>query len=154
MAKSKVAYLAGLFDGEGNIIIMKSHKEKLNPGYSLRVALSNSSVVLMSMVEQFREVFNFSINYHPFIDGHKHVYELRAYGANAAVMLKTILPYLIIKREEAGIALEFYEKYGDGRGRRADSSRKELAESYRHWLQELKGNGKNRIKQETYCRRN
>jgi hypothetical protein len=105
------AYLAGLFDGEGCITIYERRittKRKMSP-YSLRLNLSSThSGVIQWLHQRF--------------GGWVYAYDNRQYkqtaigfrwhsaARHAAYLLEAMLPYLIIKKPEAEIAIAFQQR--------------------------------------------
>jgi hypothetical protein len=118
--KTKWSYLAALIDGEGCISIYKRvsegekytriHKVRSNTNpynmFSLRISVTNTYVPLMKWL-----VANFGGVYYQKREAnekHKASYEWRPKGrANVEKMLLGILPYMIIKTDQAKLALEY-----------------------------------------------
>lgn len=118
--KTKWSYLAALIDGEGCISI--SHRiqegEKLTrihkrtaktvpyKMFSMRVQITNTDLRIMKwMIANFGGVYYQKTRGN---DKHKIAYEWRPKGrANVEKLLLGILPYMIIKPEQAKIALEY-----------------------------------------------
>jgi len=98
------AYLAGLVDGEGSILLCKGKKYTV-PSYILRVKVVNTNKQVIEWIQKrikgridirksdnkWRTLFIWSIHKKEIIHN----------------FLKAILPYLIIKKEQAKIALQF-----------------------------------------------
>jgi hypothetical protein len=116
------AYAAGLFDGEGHIAIVFSKgsgegKDKY-PRFFLQVSMSQNS---KEAVEWLSENYGGSIR---FVKG-KRSYDRGTYQRwnwslstnQAALFLKTIFPYTLIKSDEIKIAIEFQETMDPTRGR-------------------------------------
>ena len=135
--KAKWGYLAGLIDGEGHISITRSDKPeyrtqrgtmKLYPcpvRYGLVVAVSNTDIRL---VKWLKETFGGSYNggrpfkKHP---NWKPKYQWNVCGnKDKELFLLALLPYLVLKREQAIIALEFVRL----RNEKAPEKRQELYE--------------------------
>lgn len=114
--KTKWSYLAGLVDGEGNISIWRvqarAHdfevSNKTYGSFNMRLHISNTSIILMKWL-----ISNFGGVYHlkrEATDKHKAAYEWRPKGENnTKKLLLGILPYLVIKKEQAAIALKYIE---------------------------------------------
>jgi hypothetical protein len=118
--KTKWSYLAGLIDGEGCISIShriqegekltRIHKRRANTVpykmFSLRIQITNTHVGLMKwLIENFGGVYYLR---REATDKHKASYEWRPKGrANTEKMLLAILPYMIIKKEQTQIALDY-----------------------------------------------
>ena len=118
--KTKWSYMAALIDGEGCISIYRRlsdgekytrvHKVKANTNpynqFSMRVQITNTDLRLMKWL-----IANFGGVYYQKTQGtgkHKPAYEWRPKGrANVEKLLLGILPYMIIKPEQAKIGLEY-----------------------------------------------
>ena len=104
---SGLAYISGFFDAEGAIII-KSFKTKTNLRYQLAVSLAN---VDRNLLSQIRAIFcNFGsiakmhgIKY----DNQKRTYEWRLESKQAMFFLRQVYPFLIIKKFEAELGINF-----------------------------------------------
>jgi hypothetical protein len=108
---SALAYLAGLFDGEGSINIFKQpgQKERITPRHFLEISIGNTHKgVLRWVLENFggRLTHN-GIQYT--LRSHK-TWRWRASTKEASDILVAILPYLRIKKEQALLAVEFQER--------------------------------------------
>ena len=135
--KAKWGYLAGLIDGEGHISITRSDKPeyrtqrgkmKLHPcpvRYGLVVAVTNTDIRLMKWL---KEMFGGSYNGGKPFKGHpnwKPKYQWNVCGnKEKELILLALLPYLVLKREQAIIALEFARL----RNEKAPEKRQELYE--------------------------
>src|SRR5208282_3701399 len=114
--KTKCSYLGGLIDGEGNICIWRTEARshdfevsgKTYGSFNLRLHIANTSVTLMKWL-----ISNFGGVYHQkreATDKHKAAYEWRPKGENNTKrILLAVLPYLVIKREQAILALKYIE---------------------------------------------
>lgn len=125
--KTKWSYLAAMIDGEGCISIarrvsdhkvrneyksrVKNSTGRVMP-YSFRVAVDNTSLTLMKWL-----IFNFGGVYYTknmAVANHKTSYNWRPKGrANIEAVLLGILPYLVIKQEQAEIGLEYVRMNGE-----------------------------------------
>jgi len=108
------AYLAGLFDGEGCIYLYHTTKEYL----ALEVRLG---VVQKYIAQYYQLAFGGSIHTENYL--HKDCYRRRpmwywqAPSLIAERFLKSVYPYLIIKKPQAEVALKFQAAKGN-KGRR------------------------------------
>ena len=94
------AYAAGVIDCDGSIFIASSGKQR---HCFLRVAVYNTR---KGLIEWFVGNYGGSINKVK-RGGRSAEYSWSAHGKDAAVVLMDILPYLVIKREQALIGIEF-----------------------------------------------
>ncbi len=110
--EADLTYSAGLFDGEGYITIGEARKAR-GGGFNLKAGVNLTRDV--GALEGLHHLFGGS--YKP-----RENAKYKAWfvcGAKAASFLKSMLPYLKIKKEEAQLALEFYSRYkllSQGRG--------------------------------------
>lgn len=110
-----IAYLAGLIDGEGCIYIGRSYAKAIVSRTTgsrqylfLSVSVTSTTLPLMLWLKK-----NFGGSYRskrPQQDNWRECYGWRLMSRQAAEMLRRTLPYLIVKKEQAEIALEFQER--------------------------------------------
>lgn len=103
------AYAAGFFDGDGNIYIRKrkGKKEIWNSTYSINVSIGNTD---KDIIIWLKDKFGGGIRNHiKQKEYHKQAYQWRVSGKIAYNFLKLIYPYLILKKYQAGLSIEFYE---------------------------------------------
>ena len=93
-----LAYIAGLFDGEGCITI----------GQNLRASVSNTKKPCLEFVQA---IFGGSL-YEKNRLGRVALYDLYFSGYDAVRMLNAILPYLIVKHQQAELAILFQSFMG------------------------------------------
>jgi len=134
-----LAYTAGLIDGEGCIYISKGKPRgaRLNSQYTLKVAVGMSVATAVKKIQHhfggaLRERNN--RQYKPI-----HRWELSSVEAER--FLRRILPYLIVKKEEAVLGLEFREHmngYIRTKGRTLTVKEIAVREAYKLKMEELK----------------
>lgn len=93
-------YIAGFFDGEGCIDIRYQVRGRYNR-FELRCTISQ---VYRKPLDMIKEVFGGSIS--PRKNGNIHYYVVS--GPSANTLLEAIRPHLIVKADEADVALEFF----------------------------------------------
>ena len=119
-SKTDWAYMAGIMDGEGSFCISKvtlySKSGKPYLGYDCKVMVANTSEVLIKwLVEKFGGKYRIGVN-----EASK---QAKAWGSKSIIrpcyrwtmegyrnqeqFLLAVLPYLVIKREQAKVALEW-----------------------------------------------
>ena len=96
MTKAERGYLAGIIDGEGCIGIQKSKS-----GIQLKVGIFNTE---RSLLEWIQRRFGGTICDRLHQDGNKVEYNYTFYGHRALDMLRTVYPYLVVKRKNAQLA--------------------------------------------------
>lgn len=115
--KVKCSYMAALIDAEGGVFLSRTilHTSAGNEyyGYDLKVSVANISMKLMKWMVKF-----FGGEFRSKQKGKlgKHVcYEWFCNGGytKLELFLLAILPYMIIKREQANIALQFIRLHGE-----------------------------------------
>jgi hypothetical protein len=124
------SYLAGLFDGEGTFSIWR-HKGKSSNGNpydstAIRIEISNTKIELMKwLVEHFGGQYYVTVRKN---DNHNDEYGWRPKGRkNSEMLLLGILPYLVIKKEQAKTALEYIRlPHNNGYDEILANKRKEL----------------------------
>ena len=99
--KKNLAYIAGLFDGEGCVVIRKDRKY-----FRLEVRITNTNRKVIDYIHSF---FNGDVIVYD-KGRYKTCYNLRFADGKGAKFLKSVLPYLIIKKEQAKLGIEFQEK--------------------------------------------
>jgi hypothetical protein len=116
MTKEQIAYYAGLFDGEGSISIIhlksprKDNPENRIHRLGINIIMSDKEAV-ESFYKDFGQSYGFNIKPAPRKNSvAKVLYRFQAFGTKAMNVLKTLFPYLKVKKERAGIAIEFQEK--------------------------------------------
>ena len=105
---TEIAYIAGLFDGEGHVGIGRMQRpSSLPPCYTLNVAISNTH---LPVLEELQGSFGGKIwTSKGKRFGKKPVYVLRFRKSEADKLLRLILPYLRIKKVSAEYAIQFLE---------------------------------------------
>jgi hypothetical protein len=96
MRRTEIAYLAGFFDGEGSVSMA------LQGGKYLRIEVScsqNTATVLWMFVRGFRGNI---------YEGNR-CYQWKIYGNEATKFLRSIIPYLIVKRLDAEEAVRAFD---------------------------------------------
>lgn len=104
---ANTVYAAGLFDGEGSILILAEQNAK----HRLRIKIANTDY---AVIEWLQSIFDgtASDNLSPTRKrkpNEKDAWEWRLNGKEASQFLMLITPFLKVKREQARIAIEFQE---------------------------------------------
>lgn len=95
-----LAYFAGLFDGEGSVYIGKRRTASKNPDYRLVISISNHCLDPLLEAQNF-----FGVGQIP--KPRKNCYNLKIRSNQAATVLGMMLPFLMVRRRQALLALEF-----------------------------------------------
>jgi hypothetical protein len=133
MSATEAAYTAGFVDGEGTISLNRAARLRARAGFRYQPDLSMANtcrMVLERIVEMCGngriEVTN---TVHPI---HKLGYRLRFTSNQIRHVLPQLYPYLIIKRKQAELLLEFlgftvkYQHLSDDQYHRTETLRQEL----------------------------
>lgn len=133
-----LAYLAGFFDGEGCIAILKNRFVRkdcsiYHPRYDLSIAISNQNLEVLLDVHK---TFGGSITNHP------NAYQWRVSALSAKAFLEAIQPYIRVKKTQLELALIFQE-LKSGRRSRTRLTDKELTiyEAFYRRMSELNKQG-------------
>jgi len=108
MKERNWSYLAGLFDGEGCISICPRRDKYNDNAFIFCIQITNTNTTLMKwLVEHFGGVY-YSQDGKSRKSNWKPSYRWRVKGRrNEEEFLLGVLPYLVVKREQALLALEF-----------------------------------------------
>ena len=104
------ARLAAFIDGEGSIYVCK--RSNSTHGHRRKVSIANTSVSLICWLGQ---TFGGSI-YISNREPHKPKYVWSMRDRKTAYIIRGVLPYLVIKRREAELLLEFDTTFTDNNG--------------------------------------
>jgi hypothetical protein len=118
LTETDKAYLAGLIDGEGCITIGKQLRPDLTPtpAYAMRLIIAQSD---KDFLEHWHEIVGIgvllrrskeSVGKHiqpKYRDNCLEVYTWQLSSKEAAQLLREVLPYLVMKKRQAEIALHF-----------------------------------------------
>jgi len=106
----RLAYVAGLIDGEGTIRIAKAKSENNTWNYTYKAALSfvNTNRRMSEIVSEFMGTRIYDSEYG---SSGKTMYRVQKMGLEGvAELLKKILPYLEGKKKQAELVIEFCDK--------------------------------------------
>lgn len=109
LAKTTIAYAAGLFDGEGHITTLKSKlSDRVNFTYSVTIGITNTH---KQTVDYIKSIFGGTVhcNVRSALSI-KPVWVWIATSRNAYTILKSMYPYLRIKKERASVAIKLQER--------------------------------------------
>lgn len=115
--KIELAYIAGLFDGEGHIFIeaRKSKNKGKTVVHNLCIGITNTYKEVIDWIyEEFGATRSVRSRWkdHP---NWKTCYFWTTSAKKAGEFLKLIYPYLRIKKEQARLAIEFQDNWRDRR---------------------------------------
>jgi len=111
MKKTDLAYMAGIMDGEGYISLAKrnSHRSKSGICYDIQIGVTNTNKWLL---EIFRFAFSGSISkkkkgYDKSLPSSQDCFNWQTGNQQALIAIKSLLPYLRLKRPQAELAIKF-----------------------------------------------
>jgi len=111
--ETELAYIAGLFDGEGCIHIEKRHpslkQRTVNPQYILQIAITNGDILALQWIQGELGCKLKLQNPKLIREGYKPTWKWYASAKEAYRVLIILLPFLRIKDKEAKEAIAFQE---------------------------------------------
>jgi len=133
MKEIDLAWLAGFFDGEGTICISP---QKISHHYALCISVAS---IDRWILEWFSLAFNGKVNRQYRAKGNKReLWFWRIVDHQGEVALRTLLPYLKLKKPQAELALEFREARSYHKGQNTvNEAELTLRESYRQKMSTL-----------------
>ena len=135
LSEIELAYIAGIIDGEGCIGIHKCpDKRGVSRLHYLYLCTSNNNPLLHEFMQlrlggnisKRQQQSNWNPNYKWFVRSKK-----------AENVLRMVLPYLLLKKEQAKISIEFSEVKSSTQGRRLTEKEWDLREEYYLKMKEL-----------------
>lgn len=111
----QLGYLAGFVDGEGCLAICKrKHKNKFGEwiGYSAHVDLTNINKEVMEFIKRILNISS-KIYDNPMKGNRRLAYRLRLNMTESKKLVTLLKDYLIVKREQAKVFLEFCDNSKD-----------------------------------------
>lgn len=110
--KIKFAYLAGIIDGEGCLLISRSNRGSYMNYYG-RIHVKNTDYRLIKWLV---DIFGGNVHQNNPVSP-KHAIAYSWYFSGDAhdkeVLLLAVLPYLIVKKEQAKVLVEFFRMSGE-----------------------------------------
>lgn len=107
MTKEELIWLAGFIDGEGCITIAR---EKDKPR-KLILKIGNTNEYIIKLIAKW---FKGGIAYQEGKNNSKDSWHFQTCNETAAIILRAVYPYLLIKREQAYIGLEYVKLIYNG----------------------------------------
>ena len=98
----QLAYIAGFFDGEGCVHI---GGRRQNTSYNLEVSISNTDKDILLWIQSIYGGYIKDVK--KVKEHHTQCYNWRIVSNQAAKFLESILPFLNIKKFQAGVAIAF-----------------------------------------------
>jgi hypothetical protein len=126
-----LAYCAGLIDGEGSIYIKKeTYQSKTNPKYRIVFKITMTEEPLIDLLSK-----TFNGTYHLTTGNHlsrKSLYSMHLGDRKAIKAITSLLPYLMLKKKQAELALEFVRTREEfqAKGNRLSIEQREVYERF------------------------
>ncbi len=106
LTQLETAYFAGVFDGEGSIVLWdRGHGGR----QQLRCSVANTHYPLVEWLKATAGTGSIVVHKYPEETGYKVAYTWQCYGQNAVALLRQMLPFLIVKHDRALIAIASQE---------------------------------------------
>jgi hypothetical protein len=103
MNEKSLSYLAGFFDGEGSISILKRKKGDWNISHFLRVSIGQKDGATLDWIKE-----NFGGNVYLVSRNGSYVWAISDYKGYK--FIKILSPFLLYKKPQAELAIKFYEE--------------------------------------------
>lgn len=102
------AYIAGFFDGEGHVSVIGHFDKRYQKYfYIMHIGFTNTNKeIIHKLIEWIDEQYSLR-TYKKLLGNAKMVYKLYYSGVVAKRVLEKMLPYIVVKKEKAIIALKF-----------------------------------------------
>ncbi len=125
-----LAWLAGIIDGEGCFSIYSVTRiDAVMPSPSANLTITNSNRLLLDRCKKIFDELNIKYLYHDPKNGHqrgRRVMRIRVKNySSMRKLIELILPFLVGKRDQASVMLEFVSRAGE-RGKLSFDARTEL----------------------------
>jgi len=101
-----LSYVAGFLDGEGCINIKRKHKKGKFSGYGLRAHIHNTNLEVLESIKFKLGGCLTEANKKQLRTSSNKLYKLTFADSKAKELLKKILPFLIVKRDQARWAIK------------------------------------------------
>lgn len=124
-----IVYMAGIIDGEGSICIEIQHpgKGKKQNYYNVRLVVCNTN---KELIDWLFEKFEGNIGECKKYEQRKQCYHWTLCSQNAKDLLIECLPYMIVKKEQAKLLIDFMETKKDGQYYLTDEISKKREDLY------------------------
>lgn len=128
-----------MLDGEGCIAIVRRQKKSNSPSYEGVIVFANNDRRCLEAIQSWYggKIYSKKITEKTISVGHS----LRISAHDSARMLKDILPFIIIKKDQAENWLQFYQHKRKYRGTRVSAETIQALTQYYETAKQLKGSG-------------
>jgi hypothetical protein len=111
ISPTEAAYIAGFFDGEGTVSIYKR-----GSSYATKIAITNTHLPVIQYIATVVGGGSYKLK-KARSSRHKQGYTWIVNADFARTLLEQLLPYLIVKQEQAKLAIEFQLRLHDAQSR-------------------------------------
>jgi hypothetical protein len=123
-----LAYIAGLIDGEGCIRIQKQSEKTHNPKYTPQISFTNTNHQSVELISNFfggAKIYIHEPSKYGYPNRKICYRTYKAGSTSVAIILKKLLPYLLIKEQEAKLLIEYTDNFkpASGVGRNVKNGR-------------------------------
>src|SRR3990172_5062751 len=101
----QLAWAGGFIDGEGYVGVTRNFN-KVHRRIYYRIMLDAAQIHL-EPVARLQKMFGGRINFRE--NDHKGIWQWRVFGESARTALRLLLPYLVVKRRQAELVMDFSE---------------------------------------------
>ena len=102
---NKYIYMAGIVDGEGSISIRRENPKGNYVYYRVTLRVTNTN---KELIDWLQKTFNGTVHKRKnWKSCWKPCFEWKVYDSIAITIIKRILPYLIVKLQQASLAIHF-----------------------------------------------
>lgn len=103
----RVAYYAGLFDGEGCVFVKRKRDRGAEHWWSLQVEASINLIDPTSLIQLHKDFGGqFRRDQKIRVIGRRHLYTWKVVSCDVVPFLRALLPYSVMKREQIELALQ------------------------------------------------
>ncbi|WP_195988631.1 LAGLIDADG family homing endonuclease [Clostridium sp. D53t1_180928_C8] len=133
MTETEKAYIAGIIDGEGSIMLQKFHAKE-HPSPCVSIASTTLELLKWIKIIVGKGVIVHKKNYNP--ERHQDCYSYQLKYNDAINLIKDIYPYLIIKtkRKRAELILTRYKEVTPRNGRYSEEMLKDKLDFYDEFM--------------------
>lgn len=133
MTETEKAYIAGIIDGEGSIMLTRFHS---NQYHSPCISIASTDKELLYWMETVTNMGKIISKKNYNKEKHKDSFTYRVSYNDALILLKEIEPYLIINRKKlrAKLILEKYKQVTPRNGKYNDESKRRKEEFYEEFM--------------------
>ena len=138
-----LAYLAGFFDGEGSVTVGRKTRSTGDRSYFLQISITQPS---LPALEVYQSYFGGHVGSVKRPAGMSPTWQWSPHQAGKTLFLSSLLPFIVLKKQQFERALEFLEAYRLSSSRpsyRLSRAAKDVGEKYASEFSKLNQNAFN-----------